>query len=165
MRFRIVRASGAAEPANLHITDIKDNHIRGILPACKERTKQMEKVQQLHDDQRKARGLGNGQHASAPNIDPATRQRFTELADQWETETVFLSRIDLAIKHPAHQEIISMGEPVVPLILQRMRETGGHWDHTLADITGANPVKRSDWGNIAAIQASWLEWGEANGLA
>ena len=125
----------------------------------------MEKVHQFRDDQRKARVSRCYQHASALNIDPATRQRFTELADQWETETVFLSRIDLAIKHPAHQKIVAMGEPVVPLILQRMRETGGHWDHALADITGANPVKRSDWGNIAAIQASWLEWGEANGLA
>ena len=109
------------------------------------------------------RGLGYGQYADEVEVEPADRQRFTELADQWEKETVFLSNSDRAAEHPAHMEIISMGEPAVPLILERMRETGGHWDHALGDITGANPVKRSDWGNIAAIQASWLEWGEANG--
>ena len=92
----------------------------------------MEKVQQLHDDERKARGSGYGKSANAPNIDPATRQRFTELADKWETETVFLSRIDLAIKHPAHQEIVAMGEPVVPLILERMRKKGGTLVHRAA---------------------------------
>ena len=98
------------------------------------------------------------------NIEPALRDRFNKLADQWEIETVLHSNSTMKINHPAHREIISMGEPVVPLILERMRETGRHWDHALKDITGANPVKWSEWGNIAAIQESWLEWGEANGL-
>ena len=125
----------------------------------------MEKVRQLHDDQREARGLGNGQHADAPDIDPATRQRFTELADRWETETVFLSRIDLAIKHPAHQEIVDMGELVVPLILERMREKGGHWFYALHDLTGADPIQPAERGYVSAMQEAWLEWGEANGYA
>ena len=98
------------------------------------------------------------------NIAPADRDRFNKLADQWERETALLSRMDKAIKHPAYQEIISMGEPVAPLILERMRETEGHWFAALRAITGANPVKRSDRGKIAVMQASWLEWGEANGL-
>ena len=109
------------------------------------------------------RGLGYGQYADEVEVEPADRQRFTELADQWEMETVFLSKVGDACQHPAYQEIISMGEPLVPLILQRMTGEWGHWDCALGDITGANPVKRSDWGNIAAIQASWQEWGEANG--
>ena len=116
------------------------------------------------------RGLGYGQYADEVGSEPADRQRFTELADQWEIETVFESNTAHAVEHPAHKEIISMGEPVVPLILERMRKTqeggfvaGGHWDNALGKITGVNPVRRSDWGNIAAIHASWLEWGEANG--
>ena len=96
-------------------------------------------------------------------VEPGDRERFTELADRWEAETVFLSNLDRATEHPAHKEIVSMGEPAVPLILERMRETGRHWDHALGDITGKNPVKQSDCGKVAAIQASWLEWGEANG--
>ena len=111
------------------------------------------------------RGLGYGQYEDDPEVEPAARQRFTELADQWERETVFLSNSGRKAKHPAHREIISMGEPAVPLIMERIRETGGHWDHALGEITGANPVRPSDWGNIAAMQASWLEWGEANGYA
>ena len=109
------------------------------------------------------RGLGYGQYADEVEAEPADRQRFTELADQWEIETVFLSSSGQAGKHPAYQEIIGMGNQAVPWILERMQAERGHWDLALGDITGANPVKRSDWGNIAAIQASWLEWGEANG--
>ena len=96
-------------------------------------------------------------------VEPGDRERFTELADRWEAETVFLFNLDRAAEHPAHKEIVSMGEQAVPLILQRMQTQGGHWFHALRDITGKNPVKRSDCGKVAAIQASWLEWGEANG--
>ena len=97
------------------------------------------------------------------DIEPALRERFNQLADQWERETALLSRKGRAIKHPAYQEIIGMGERAVPLILERMQAQRGHWFIALRAITGANPVKRSDRGKIAVMQASWLEWGEANG--
>ena len=112
-----------------------------------------------------ARGLGCDQHADAPDIDDATRQRFTELADQWEKETVFLSSMRRIAAHPAHQEIVSMGEPAVPLILERMRAQGGYWFYALRDITGANPIQPADRGKVSAMQEAWLEWGEANGYA
>ena len=111
------------------------------------------------------RGLGYGQYADALDIDEADRERFDELADRWERETVFLSRIDLAIKHPAHQEIVAMGEPVVPLILERMRKKGGHWFTALRDLTGADPIQPAERGYVSAMQEAWLEWGEANGYA
>ena len=109
------------------------------------------------------RGLGYEQHADEVEVDPAERQRFTKLADQWELETVFLSHSDRAAEHPAHMEIIGMGEPVVPLILERMREERGHWFFALRAITGADPVDPADRGKIAVMQDSWLEWGEVNG--
>ena len=99
------------------------------------------------------------------DIDPAARKRFEELADKWEEETFLLSRSDLAIAHPAHQEIISMGQPAVPLILERMRAERGHWFEALEQITGEDPVSPADYGNIAAMQNSWLQWGERNGYA
>ena len=77
------------------------------------------------------------------------RERFLELANQGENETVLLSRVDLVTKHPAHQEIVSMGEPAVPLNLERMKAQGGHWFDAVHEITGADPVER---GNIPAIR-------------
>ena len=97
------------------------------------------------------------------DIKPADRQRFQELADRWENETVLLSSSTQATKHPAHREIVSMGELAVPLILERMKTQGGHWFHALHDITDADPVDFDDRGNVPAMQASWLEWGERNG--
>ena len=43
-----------------------------------------------------------------------------------------------------------MGQPAVPLILERMRSQGGHWFHALRYITGADPVNPEDLGNVAA---------------
>ncbi|MDE2959157.1 MAG: hypothetical protein OXU28_03780 [Chloroflexota bacterium] len=103
--------------------------------------------------------------ADAVDIEPADRKRFQELADRWQEETFFLSRSDRVIAHPAHQEIISMGEPVVPLILERMRSQGGHWFEALQQITGADPVSPVDYGKIAAMQNSWLQWGEHRGYS
>ncbi len=109
------------------------------------------------------RGLGYGQYADEADIEPADRERFQELADQWENETVLLSNSGRATEHPAHREIVSMGESAVPLILERMQSQGGHWFHALREITSASPVKPDDRGNVGAMQAAWLQWGEDNG--
>ena len=111
------------------------------------------------------RGLGYNQYSDEIDIQPADHERFSELADQWENETVFLSRTDLATKHPAYREILDMGQPAIPLILERMQSHSGHWIQALYDITGADPVDVSDYGNIAAMEASWHEWGKTNGFA
>ena len=43
------------------------------------------------------------------DIKTADRERFLELADQWESESVLLSRTDMATEHPAYGQIIDMG--------------------------------------------------------
>ena len=101
--------------------------------------------------------------AAAPKIEPADRKHFEELADKWEKDTILLSFSSQAAEHPAHQEIVSMGKSAVPLILERMQAYGGHWFHTLREITNANPVQPADRGRVEAMKASWLEWGERNG--
>lgn len=97
--------------------------------------------------------------------EPTDAERFDELADRWEEETVFLSNSSRAAQHPAHREIVGLGEVAVPLILERMRSQGGHWFHALREITGADPVNPEDRGNIAEMQSSWLDWGRRNRIA
>ena len=122
-------------------------------------------LRELLNNEPHVRGLGYNQYADVEDIEPAVRERFQELADQWEEETFFLSRSDLAIAHPLHQEIIDLGHPVIPLILARIRSQGGHWFEALEQITGEDPVSPAEYGNIAAMQNSWLQWGEDRGYA
>ena len=124
---------------------------------------ELARLRGLLNNEPHVRGLGYNQYADVVDIEPADRERFRELADQWENDTVLLSNSNQAAKHPAHLEIIGMGEPVVPLILERMQSQGGHWFHALREITNANPVQPDDRGNVGTMKAAWLQWGEDNG--
>ena len=142
---------------------IKTSTTPDIIETATKQTEQASQNRQMLHTEPNVRGLGYRQYADEVEVEPADRQRFTKLADQWEIETVFLSSSGQASKHPAYQEIIGMGKQAVPLILERMQAQGGHWFIALHAITGANPVKPADRGKVAVMQASWLEWGKANG--
>ena len=78
-------------------------------------------------------------------------------SDHIEYDVFAYGRIDpfiLATAQPAHQEIINLGQPAVPLILERMRSQGGHWVEALRQITGADPIPPDDRGEIEIIQRS-----------
>ena len=115
------------------------------------------------NQQPEARGLREESVAEAVEIEPADLRRFQELADRWQEETVFLSNSARKNAHPALREIISLGQPVVPLILERMRSQGGHWFEALQQITGARPVPPESRGRIKKMTQAWLDWGERNG--
>ena len=115
------------------------------------------------NQQAEVRRLREESAAEAVDIEPADRKRFQELADRWQEETVFLSNSARKNAHPALQEIISMGQPVVPLILERMRSQGDHWFEALQQITGARPVPSESRGRIKEMTQAWLDWGERNG--
>ena len=70
------------------------------------------------------------------NAEATQTERFDELADRWESETVFFSNSSRAAQHPVHRKIVGMGQPAVPLILARMEASGGHWFQALHEITG-----------------------------
>ena len=96
---------------------------------------------------------------------PPEPEAFRELADRWEEDTVYLSNPRRIAEHPAHQEILGMGASAVPLILNRLKDQGGHWFSTLRAITAADPVPLEDRGNVPAMTTAWLEWGKRNGYA
>ena len=116
----------------------------------------------LHNEPH-VRGFGYGQYADAVEIEPDDRERFEALAERWWEETALHSNSAIKDAHPALQEIISMGQPVVSLILDRMRSQGGHWFGALQQITGARPVPPESRGRIREMTQAWLDWGERNG--
>ena len=76
---------------------------------------------------------------------------------------MFLSDAHKIIEHPAFQEIIGMGQAVVPLMLRDLEERPRLWVWALPMITGTDPVPPTDAGNIAKMSEAWLRWGRANG--
>jgi hypothetical protein len=60
--------------------------------------------------------------------------------------------------HPAYQAIIKLGSGAVPLILEEMKREPDHWFIALRKLTGADPVKPEQQGDITKMTREWIEW-------
>ncbi len=85
--------------------------------------------------------------------------RFNMLAAWWQTDTEESSSVNEILHHPAYERIISLGDEVVPLILESYREKIDHWAPALAKITGENPVTKELAGKMDEVRDAWIKWG------
>lgn len=99
----------------------------------------------------------------APTLSPSAddREYLTSLADQWEKETEFESSPARAAMHPAYQRIVGLGPVAIPLLLERLRDTPGHWFWALAATTGEDPATGST--SLLDARKAWLRWGRERG--
>jgi hypothetical protein len=99
-----------------------------------------------------------------PGQEPADLAKaFVELAEQWRRDTAHFSSITQKAMHPAYQRVIGMGPPVLPLIFQELERRPGHWFWALRAITGEDPVRTEDVGNIPKMTEAWLAFGKERG--
>lgn len=89
--------------------------------------------------------------------------RFSRLADDWQRDVAHVSSASKRDNHPAYQEIIALGPPVVPLLLRDLEHMHRHWFTALNAITHSNPVPLEDAGNIGKMVEAWLAWGKQQG--
>jgi hypothetical protein len=90
-------------------------------------------------------------------------ERFRRLEAAWLEAVGYSSSSTVLRSHPAFQEIISLGEAVVPLMLRDLEKRPRLWVWALGRITGADPVPVADRGNIAKMSEAWLRWGREHG--
>lgn len=90
-------------------------------------------------------------------------QQFQSLAVQWRQETRHLSLMSDIVLNTAYQRIIGMGAPVVPFLLQELKQQPDHWFWALRSITGENPVQPCDRGRLPQMAEAWLDWGRSHG--
>lgn len=90
-------------------------------------------------------------------------QKFQRLAETWHKAVAHQSSSSKRDSHPAYQEIIALGPPVVPLLLHDLELNHRHWFTALAAITGAHPVAEADAGKILQMIDAWLKWGKDKG--
>lgn len=85
-------------------------------------------------------------------------KQFKELKETWIEETCYISSPEESSTHPAYQDIIGLGLPVVPFLIKDMKKNNTHWFWALRAITGANPVPDEHRGNISAMADDWAIW-------
>jgi hypothetical protein len=101
---------------------------------------------------------------SVPIPAEVLEERVRQLLERWRSETAHLSSSTQMLKHPAYQEIISLGPVVLPFLFHDLEQTGdGHLSKALTAITGAHPVPLEDRGKVKQVAAAWLRWAKENG--
>jgi len=93
----------------------------------------------------------------------AVDRAFRKLATQWQEETQYQSSLTEIALHPAYQRIIGMGPVVLPLVLRQLATAGGQWFWALRCITGVDPVRPEDRGNVGAMRKAWIDWAQDKG--
>ncbi len=93
-----------------------------------------------------------------------TVERFRKLAAEWKEQARYLSDTRRMAMLRPFQAIIGMGLPVVPLILEELRDDPHHWFWALEAITDANPVPEDVKGDVRRMREAWLSWGREQGL-
>lgn len=90
-------------------------------------------------------------------------KKFDVLVSTWSYNTAVSSSVREMVLDPSYQEIIGMGELAIPLILRELQKKPDHWFWALRSITGIDPVKEEDKGDVRKMTAIWLRWGQDNG--
>lgn len=92
----------------------------------------------------------------------ALHQLFDELAARWSRETEFTSVHAIAVRHPAYQQIIEMGQVALPWLLERLRDHPDHWMLALSTIANEDPA--SNAATFGEARELWLAWGREHAL-
>jgi hypothetical protein len=101
-----------------------------------------------------------------PRVPPTDSVELSlrRLEAQWREDTQFLSDAKRIIEHPAFQQIIALGNEVVPFLLRDLEAQPLLWVWALPEITRENPVPAADAGNIRKMCDAWLKWGRGKGI-
>ncbi len=91
------------------------------------------------------------------------QEKFHKLAEQWTQDVEGMSSTVEMTKHPVYQEIINMGQSVIPLMLKDLRQNPIYWLPALRQITQENPVLPEQRGKIKQMAEAWLNWGKEKG--
>lgn len=93
----------------------------------------------------------------------AIYKKFTNLASEWTQAVEGMSSTVEMTKHPSYQEIINMGQAVIPFLLEDLHQNPLYWLPALRQITQENPVLPEQRGKIKQMAEAWLNWGRQKG--
>jgi hypothetical protein len=88
---------------------------------------------------------------------------FQRLAEWWHRETGIHSDLTRKYEHPAFRQIVSLGPPVIPVLLREVQVRRRWLIGALWDLTGADPVPPEHVGFLDRMVADWTAWGRQNG--
>ncbi|MBX3438080.1 MAG: hypothetical protein KF861_11360 [Planctomycetaceae bacterium] len=90
------------------------------------------------------------------------KKRFTELVEAWDRHcqaSMFSSNINDYLNHDAFQELVALGAPIIPLVIERYRrDDDPRWGFLLEEITHAGLSDNRRSFQPQEMKKRWLEW-------
>jgi hypothetical protein len=86
------------------------------------------------------------------------RKDFNELMLKWMDQTGGQSSLTNITSNINYLRIISLGKPVVPLIIEQLKIQPAPWFVALRAITGEMNVGKQFSGNFGKIAQAWIDW-------
>jgi hypothetical protein len=102
-------------------------------------------------------------HFTSTVVTETFAAKFYRLTQSWKDATRFSSTYQQLLANPSYLELIAMGEKILPFIFTDMQREASHWFMALHILTGMNPVKPENRGNIQLMTHDWLEWAKSKG--
>jgi hypothetical protein len=85
---------------------------------------------------------------------------INDMCIEVENKCGHMSDLDRVATHPIYKEIIKIGKPAIPILLQRMRSSV-YWFNALRSITNEN-IDQENRGYIDLMREDWLKWAKDN---
>lgn len=88
---------------------------------------------------------------------------FQALVKQWREENHGVSSTNQMSMHSAYQQIIGMGDAVIPLLIKELEKKSGQWFWALKSITREDPVSPENRAKTKEMIKAWLDWSRQRG--
>jgi len=85
-------------------------------------------------------------------------REFAERVGEWKKATLHHSSTNRVRSHPTTQRVLELGPAIVPLIVDELGGSTGHWFILLIELTGENPTPPEAAGNVPMMAQAWKEW-------
>lgn len=104
-----------------------------------------------------AQGAASSLHVTQRPLE----EHLDRLLKRWTEQVSFVSSSTERTAHPDFREIVSMGDAVIPLLVERL---GRAPDLVLAlmEITGEDPAGEETWGDIPKMARAWRTWARSH---
>jgi hypothetical protein len=88
-------------------------------------------------------------------------QQFQALANAWTQHCQrvrFSSQLEHYLDHPAYHQLVALGPPAIPFIMERYQADPLPWGFVLQAITGIPMIADPNDFSPAEVKQNWLRW-------
>lgn len=92
------------------------------------------------------------------------RERFERLASEWDAHREARresSNPYSYLEHASFDAIVALGEPAIPLVIERYRDGSVFWGAALRRMTGRSEFGDGVVGDLESTRRQWLAWWDA----